>query len=126
MNSRRFISPPNDCLLADATTRIAEYLVGSLRVEELDGLLTHAAVCATCRDKLTETWRQLGRIPPAEFDAVLDLGNSFEVVKEMRWVPFTMSTVFQLGVTTLTPVLPLMLTMISLEDLLTKLLQMVF
>ena len=55
----------------DATARIAEYLVGSLRVEELDGLLTHAAACATCRDKLTETWRQLGRIPPAEFDAVL-------------------------------------------------------
>jgi hypothetical protein len=55
----------------DATTRIAEYLVGSLRVEELEGLLTHAAACSTCRDKLTETWRQLGRIPPAEFDAVL-------------------------------------------------------
>ena len=55
----------------DATARIAEYLVGSLRVEELEGLLTHAAACATCRDKLTETWRQLGRIPPAEFDAVL-------------------------------------------------------
>ena len=55
----------------DATARIAEYLVGSLRVEELEGLLTHAAACATCRDKLTETWRQLGRIPPVEFDAVL-------------------------------------------------------
>ena len=55
----------------DATARIAEYLVGSLRVEELEGLLTHAAACAACRDKLTETWRQLGRIPPAEFDAVL-------------------------------------------------------
>ena len=35
------------------------------------GLLTHAAACATCRDKLTETWRQLGRIPTAEFEAVL-------------------------------------------------------
>ena len=55
----------------DATARLAEYLVGSLRVEEFEGLLTHAAACATCRDKLTETWRQLGRIPPAEFDAVL-------------------------------------------------------
>ena len=34
----------------DATARIAEYLVGSLRVEELEGLLTHSADCATCRD----------------------------------------------------------------------------
>ena len=55
----------------DATARIAEYLVGSLRVEGFDGLLTHAAACAGCRDKLTETWRQLGRIPHADFDAVL-------------------------------------------------------
>ena len=55
----------------DATAQIADYLAGSLPIEELDGLLTHAASCAPCRDKLTETWRQLGRIPPAEFDAVL-------------------------------------------------------
>ncbi len=44
----------------------------------------------------------------------------------MRRVPFTMSTVFKLGVTTLTPVLPLMLTMISLEELLTRFLQIIF
>ena len=50
----------------DATAHIADYLAGSLPVEELEGLLTHAAACAACRDKLTETWRQLGRIPPAD------------------------------------------------------------
>jgi len=55
----------------DARAHIADYLVGSLPVEELDGLLTHAAACAGCRDNLTETWRQLGRIPPADFDAML-------------------------------------------------------
>src|SRR6186713_634095 len=55
----------------DGRAHIADYLAGSLPVEELDGLLTHAAACAACRDNLTETWRQLGRIPPAEFDAVL-------------------------------------------------------
>jgi len=55
----------------DGTAQIADYLAGSLPVEEFDGLLTHAAACAPCRDKLTETWRQLGRIPPEEFDAVL-------------------------------------------------------
>ena len=55
----------------DATACIAEYLVGSLRVEEFEGLLMHSADCATCRDKLTGAWRQLGRISPAEFDTVL-------------------------------------------------------
>jgi hypothetical protein len=62
----------------------------------------------------------------ADIQSLADLGNSFEVVKEMRWAPFTMGTVFQLGVTTLTSVLPLMLTMISLEELPTKLLQLIF
>ena len=51
----------------DATAHIAEYLAGSLPVEELEALLTHAATCAACRDTLTaaeDTSHQLGRIPP--------------------------------------------------------------
>ena len=62
----------------------------------------------------------------ADIQSLADLSNSFEVIKDMRWVPFTMSTVLQLAVTTLVPVLPLMLTMISLEELLERLLKMVF
>ncbi|AMY11870.1 hypothetical protein LuPra_05137 [Luteitalea pratensis] len=46
----------------DATADIAEYLAGSLPVEKLEALLCHAVACAACRDKVTETWRQLGRI----------------------------------------------------------------
>ena len=37
----------------DATAHIADYRAGSLPVEELEALLTHAAACAACRDKLT-------------------------------------------------------------------------
>ena len=37
----------------DATAHIADYLAGSLPVEELEALLTHAAACAACRNKLT-------------------------------------------------------------------------
>ncbi len=62
----------------------------------------------------------------ADIQSLADLGNSFEVVKEMRWVPFTLTTVLQLAVTTLLPVLPLTLTMISLEELLERLLKIVF
>jgi Putative zinc-finger len=50
----------------DATAHIADYLAGSLPVEELEALLTHAAACAACSDKLTvaeETWQELGPIP---------------------------------------------------------------
>ena len=62
----------------------------------------------------------------ADIQSLADLGNSFEVVKDMRWAPFTLTTVLQLAVTTLLPVLPLMLTMISLEELLDRLLKIVF
>jgi len=44
----------------------------------------------------------------------------------MRFVPFTKETVFQLGVLTLAPLTPLLLTMISLEELLKRLLTAVF
>jgi hypothetical protein len=62
----------------------------------------------------------------ADIQSLADLGNSYEVVKGMRFVPFTGQTVLQLAVTTLVPVVPLMLTMISLEELLERLLKAVF
>ena len=62
----------------------------------------------------------------ADVQSLADLGNSFEVVKDMRWVPFNLPTVLHLSVTTLLPVLPLMLTMISMEELLERLIKVVF
>jgi len=54
------------------------------------------------------------------------MGNTFTVVKEMRFAPFTLQAVLQLAGTTLLPVIPLLLTMISLEELLERLLKVVF
>ena len=65
-------------------------------------------------------------IGSADIQSLADLGNSFEVVKGMRLVPFTLQDVLQLAVASLLPVVPLLLTMISLEDLLVRLLQAVF
>jgi hypothetical protein len=57
----------------------------------------------------------------ADLQSLADLGNSFEVVRTMRAVPVTKEAVFQLAGVTLLPVVPLALTMMSLEDLLKKL-----
>jgi len=57
----------------------------------------------------------------ADIQSLADLGNSFEVVRTMRVVPVTKEAVFQLAAATLLPVVPLALTMMSLEDLLKKL-----
>jgi hypothetical protein len=61
-----------------------------------------------------------------DIQSLADLGNSFEVVQRMRLVPFTKETILQLAVVTLAPVAPLALTMVSLEELLKRLLQVVF
>jgi len=55
----------------DTTAHIADYVVGSLSVEEIEALLTHAGACAACRDKLMaaeERWQQMERIPPVPPD----------------------------------------------------------
>jgi hypothetical protein len=62
----------------------------------------------------------------ADIQSLADMGNSYDVVREMRWIPFTPATVLQLAVTTLVPVLPLGLTMLSLEELLDRLFKIVF
>ena len=62
----------------------------------------------------------------ADIQSLADLGNSFEVIKTMRIAPFSKETVVQLSVVTLVPLVPLLLTMISLEELLKRLLSAVF
>jgi hypothetical protein len=64
-------------------------------------------------------------IGSADIQSLADLANSFEVVRSMSPVPFTRNTVVQLAVITLLPVAPLLLTLISLEELLGRLLQVV-
>ena len=62
----------------------------------------------------------------ADLQSLADLSNSFQVIREMRLVPFSKDTVLQLAVITLAPVAPLLLTMISFEDLMKRLLSAVF
>jgi hypothetical protein len=59
----------------------------------------------------------------ADIQSLADLGNSFEIVRSTRLLPFTRDAVLQLGMITLLPVAPLVLTMIPLEELMARLLQ---
>jgi hypothetical protein len=62
----------------------------------------------------------------ADIQSLADLGNSFEVVRQMRVVLFGRDTVLQLAVITLLPVAPLLLTMLSPQELVERLLKVVF
>jgi hypothetical protein len=61
-----------------------------------------------------------------DIQSLADLGNSFEVIRTMRLVPFTKETLLLLLVTTVAPVLPLMLTMVPIDELLRRLLGVLF
>jgi hypothetical protein len=55
-----------------------------------------------------------------------DLGSCYEAVRSMRIVPLTRDTILQLAAATLVPFLPLMLTMMPLEELLRRLFGILF
>jgi hypothetical protein len=62
----------------------------------------------------------------ADIQSLADLANSFEVVRTMRIAPITKDALVRLLVATLVPVVPLALTMMPLEELLKKLLAVLF
>jgi hypothetical protein len=62
----------------------------------------------------------------ADIQSLADLGNSFAVVQSMRLVPVSRDGIVQLAVATLIPILPLLLTLMPLEDLLKKLVGILF
>jgi hypothetical protein len=64
-----------------------------------------------------------GLIGSADIQSLADLGNSYEVIQEMRVVPFGMKDVARLAAATAAPLLPLGLTIFSLEELVTRLLK---
>jgi hypothetical protein len=61
-----------------------------------------------------------------DIQSLADLGNSFEVIKGMRLIPATKEAIFQLAVVALVPIVPLLLTMMPLDELLKKLIGVVF
>jgi len=65
-------------------------------------------------------------IGSSDIQSLADMGNSFEVVRTMRIVPFTKEAILRLAVVTVAPVAPLLLTMMSLEEILKKLLGILF
>ena len=60
----------------------------------------------------------------ADIQSLADLSNSFDVVRETRLLPFGRETVVQLAIMIALPLLPLALTMISVEEIIDRLVKM--
>ena len=62
----------------------------------------------------------------ADIQSLADLANSFEVVRTMQIAPITRDSLLRLVAATLAPIVPLVLTMMPFEELLRKLLGVLF
>jgi hypothetical protein len=61
-----------------------------------------------------------------DIQSLADMGNSFAVVQNMRIVPIKKEDVLRIAAATLAPIVPLALTMMSLEELLKTLFGVLF
>lgn len=91
-----------------------------------EGVREYAQLSRRYADEFVDKW--IRGTPPAgealigsaDIQSLADLGNSYDKVRGMSVVPVTRGAVAQLVVATLLPLLPLTLTLISFEELLTR------
>ncbi len=62
----------------------------------------------------------------ADIQSLADMSGSYDVVQSMRSVPITTQMLIAFGIATLLPVAPLLLTLMSLSDILKKLAGVLF
>jgi len=91
------------------------------------GLLEYGALANRYVREFDDKWLR-GGAPPDEpligsgdIQSLNDMAGSFEVVQTMRPFPFSKIAVLQTAIAVLVPLLPLTLTLISLEDLIKRL-----
>jgi hypothetical protein len=62
----------------------------------------------------------------SDIQSLADLGNSYAVVREMRAIPFGVEDITRLAAATAAPFLPLLLTIFSPEELIMRIIKVVF
>jgi hypothetical protein len=96
------------------------------------GLREYGTLAERYTRAFEEKWLRGGARPDepllgtGDIQSLADLGNSLEVIRSMRTVPITKEALFQLGIVTFAPMLPLLLTAMPLEELLKRLFGLLF
>ncbi len=100
---------------------------GHLARTKREGSLRYGNLASRYVTEFEQKWLRGGNasdeafIGSGDIQSLADLNNSLETIRTMRIFPFGKETVLQIVIATLLPVLPLGLTMISLEELIKKL-----
>jgi hypothetical protein len=99
---------------------------GHLAKTKREGSMRYGSLASSYVIEFERKWLRGGAaqdealVGSGDIQSLADLGNSLEVVRNMRLFPFGKETVLQIAATVLLPVLPLTLTLISLEELAQK------
>ncbi|MGZ4955352.1 MAG: hypothetical protein ACXV8Q_09585, partial [Methylobacter sp.] len=94
---------------------------------KMEGLLQYGVLASLFVREFDNKWMKNGSgtgealIGSSDIQSLADLQNSFEGIRHMRSFPFGKEILLQTAVIALLPILPLTLTMISLEDLVKRL-----
>ena len=62
----------------------------------------------------------------SDIQSLADLGNSYDLVRDMRSVPFGLEDISRLAAATAAPLVPLLLTIFSPEELVMRVIKVVF
>jgi hypothetical protein len=62
----------------------------------------------------------------SDIQSLADLGNSYAMVRDMRFVPFGLEDMTRLAAATVAPLLPLLLTVFSADELIMRIIKVVF
>ncbi len=102
-----------------------------MRVKRV-GLREYGKLASRYVEEFDQKWVRGGSpadeqlIGSGDIQSLADLGNSFEIIRSIRPIPFARDAVLELIVIILLPVLPLTLTMMPLEELITRLFGVIF
>ena len=95
------------------------------------GLADYGQIAQGYVNSFEEKW--VLSTPPSEevlgsgdIQSLADLNNSYEIVSDMRAVPFRLEDIIRLAAATAAPLVPLLLTIFPLEELIVRLVKIVF
>jgi hypothetical protein len=96
-----------------------------------EGFAEYGALASLYVTDFDQKWLRRGvndeqLLGTGDIQSLADLGNSFAVVREMRNVPFVTDDVVRLLVITVAPLVPLLLTIMPLDQLVTQAIKTIF
>lgn len=112
---------------------VAPLLMFSIRMARTrrKGLADYGLLAQRYVEKFHQKWVRES-LPSAELlgtgdiQSLADLGNSYQVIREMRIVPFGLQDISRLAIATAAPLSPLLLTIFSFEELMIRIFKVLF